>query len=217
MVGRLPPQMSKDPLGKLGGVTCNEAKAKDLLHRKPGPLAVGPVCQGPGGSARSRGRPAGRPHTQSSPEATYSSRASPLLAALARGAQVDIFTLTRLLAGAGALGETGREQRHVWQTPRPAPGSESTACREPCWEPHRAARCGRERTETVRAGLPGRPAPGSESSAAWPAASRLRYRGPRSPLHLLQSARAVHPAVLGSRARLLSALVGTAGPRRGGR
>lgn len=47
------------------------------------------------------------PHARGSPEVTYSSRVSQLLAALARGVQTDVFTLTSLLTGVFTLGETG--------------------------------------------------------------------------------------------------------------
>lgn len=54
------------------------------------------------------------------PEVTYSSRGSQLLAALARGIQIDIFTLTSFLTGVFTLGETGREERHMGQALQPA-------------------------------------------------------------------------------------------------
>lgn len=43
-------------------------------------------------------------------QVTYSCRVRDLPVALARGIQIDVFTLTSLLAGVFALGETGRKE-----------------------------------------------------------------------------------------------------------
>lgn len=69
-------------------------QGKDLLW-EPRPLPTEPC------------RLLARPHARGRPDVTYASRASQLLAALARGIQIDVFTLTSLLTGVFTLGETG--------------------------------------------------------------------------------------------------------------
>lgn len=76
-------------------------QGEDLLW-EPRPLPTEP-CRLP---ARQEQGPA-RPHARGRPDVTYASRASQLLAALARGIQIDVFTLTSLLTGVFTLGETG--------------------------------------------------------------------------------------------------------------
>lgn len=94
-------------------------------------------------------------------EATYSSRGSQLRAALARGIQIDVFTLTSLLAGVFTLGETGREERQ-WAGPSSHPLGSGGRPAGLAWSGMLPYKEDGELCST----LPGRASPGSEDNAA---------------------------------------------------
>lgn len=111
---RVPAQISRRPTDQAQGAP-QALKQKQRapppeacpLHTEPSWLRArlrGSVCQRLGGSARPR---PGQATCTRQPELTYSSRVSQLLAALARGIQIDVFTLTSFLTGVFTLGETG--------------------------------------------------------------------------------------------------------------
>lgn len=111
------------PIGWARGAPLDwKRKQRGDLHQKPCPHPQGRAGEAAGTrSASDRGaRPDGsraEPGRQAActrqPEATYSSGGSPLLAALARGVQTDVFALTSFLTGVFTLGETGREERRM--------------------------------------------------------------------------------------------------------
>lgn len=131
---------------------------------RPRPTGPGLLVTGGSGSQKPVQPLPGRPHAQGSPEVTYSSRGSQLLAALARGIQTDVFTLTSLLTGVFALGETGREE-----STGDGPSSRPQARRAACREPYQDAPFMGKRTVTVCTQVSlGNSAPGSENKTARP-------------------------------------------------
>lgn len=112
------PYMSRRPAGqaherpthrsKSKGKTATRSQVLSLRSQAGSGQAAGPSLLVTGRLRQmSWAEPCRRPHAPGSPELTYSSRLSQLLAALARGVQTDVFTLTSLLTGVFTLGETG--------------------------------------------------------------------------------------------------------------